>query len=63
MNSNSEWITSSYCPSSACVEVLITADTVSVRDSKNREIPAMVYTADEWRQFVSGVKDGEFDLK
>ena len=58
----SGWITSSYCTASSCVEVLITADSVAVRDTKDRGIPALVYTADEWRQFLSGVKDGEFDL-
>jgi hypothetical protein len=42
---------------------MITADSVSVRDSKDRGIPAMVYTTDEWRMFLSGVKDGEFDLE
>jgi hypothetical protein len=59
----SQWTTSSYCNSSACVEVMITADSVAVRDTKDRGIPALVYTVDEWRQFLSGVKDGEFDLE
>jgi hypothetical protein len=59
----SGWITSSYCTANSCVEVLITADSVAVRDTKDRGVPALVYTVDEWRQFLSGVKDGEFDLE
>jgi hypothetical protein len=34
---------------------------VGVRDSKDLTRPPLVYTADEWRAFVGGVKDGEFD--
>ncbi len=46
-----------------CVEV---ADNlpgiVAVRDSKDRTGPTLVFTADEWRAFIEGAKDGEFDL-
>lgn len=47
-----------------CVEVDRTsaAPEVLVRDTKDRSIPPMRYTADEWEAFVAGVKDGEFDL-
>jgi hypothetical protein len=46
-----------------CVEV---ADNlpgvVAVRDSKNPAGPVLVFTPSEWRAFVDGAKDGEFDL-
>lgn len=46
-----------------CVEV---ADNlpgvVAVRDSKDPSGPALIFTPDEWRAFVGGVRDGEFDL-
>lgn len=58
-----EWIKSSYCNTSTCVEVMIEENTVAVRDSKNRALPALVYSLDEWQQFVAGVKDGQFDLR
>ncbi|MEV6844350.1 DUF397 domain-containing protein [Actinoplanes sp. NPDC051411] len=32
-----------------------------VRDSKDLTRAPLVYTLDEWRAFVGGVKDGEFD--
>jgi hypothetical protein len=45
-----------------CVEVAIVDDTVGVRDSKDRSGPVLVFTASEWRAFVAGAKDGQFDL-
>jgi len=46
-----------------CVETAFLADgRVAVRDSKDRGGPALVYTPREWRAFVAGAKDGEFDL-
>jgi hypothetical protein len=34
---------------------------VGVRDSKDLTRAPLVYTLEEWRAFVGGVKDGEFD--
>jgi uncharacterized protein DUF397 len=46
-----------------CVEAAFLADgRVAIRDSKNRSGPALVYTAHEWDAFLTGAKDGEFDL-
>jgi hypothetical protein len=45
-----------------CVEVAIVDDAVGVRDSKDRSGPVLVFTASEWRAFVAGAKDGQFDL-
>ncbi|XVU25829.1 DUF397 domain-containing protein [Actinoplanes sp. CA-054009] len=36
-------------------------ETVGVRDSKDPDGPLLVFTAVSWRDFVSGVTDGEFD--
>jgi hypothetical protein len=48
---------------SQCVEVARNLpEIVAVRDSKNQDGPALVFTPDEWAAFVGGVKDGEFDL-
>lgn len=56
--------TSSFCGSSACVEVDRTSDAphVLVRDSKDLSIAPLVFTAEEWRDFLAGAKGGEFDL-
>jgi hypothetical protein len=46
-----------------CVETAFLADgRVAVRDSKDRQGPALVYTPPEWDAFLKGAKDGEFDL-
>jgi Domain of unknown function (DUF397) len=58
----------------ACVEVTATRDTSAVshkagedvlylmRDSKDPDGPKLAFTGAEWVAFLSGVKDGEFDL-
>jgi len=59
------WRKSSYSGSNGggCVEVAALADdSFAVRDSKDREGPALVFTHDEWRAFTAGVRCGEFDL-
>jgi Domain of unknown function (DUF397) len=45
-----------------CVEVAVLDEAVAVRDSKDRSGPVLMFTSAEWDAFVSGAKDGEFDL-
>ncbi|MBN1173351.1 MAG: DUF397 domain-containing protein [Micromonosporaceae bacterium] len=46
-----------------CVEVAVSAGGhIGVRDSKDRQGPALVFSPQEWVAFTSGVRDGEFDL-
>jgi Domain of unknown function (DUF397) len=55
--------TSSFCSSGGCVEVApLPTGEVAVRDSKNTGLPVQVYSPTEWRDFVAGVKNGEFDF-
>lgn len=58
------WRKSSYSSANGqCVEVRrLDGGEVAVRDSKDRRGPALVFTPAEWSAFVSGAKDGEFDL-
>lgn len=45
-----------------CVEVAAVGDgSVAVRHSKHRQGPVLAYTQDEFRAFVEGAKDGDFD--
>jgi hypothetical protein len=53
---------SSFCGSSACVEVAQADGDVLVRDSKDPAVPPLRFTADEWAAFTAGVRAGEFDL-
>lgn len=44
-----------------CVEVAwLQAGHVGVRDSKNPDGPALVFTPGEWDAFTAGMQDGEF---
>jgi hypothetical protein len=56
------WRKSSYSCTGNCVEVAFVDDHVAVRDSKNRSGPMIRFTPAEWNAFLSGVRDGEFDL-
>ena len=56
-----QWQKSSYCGTSACIEVAQTSDAVLVRDSKNPQVAPLAFTTDEWVAFVKGVKAGEFN--
>ena len=47
---------------SNCVMVRSSDRTVQVKDSKDPEGPVLTFTHDEWRTFVRGAADGEFDL-
>lgn len=50
-------------PNGSCVEVRRPrSDRVEVRDSKDQDGPILGFTGQEWKAFLAGVKDGEFDL-
>jgi len=55
------WFKSSYT-NTECVEVHIAPDWIAVRDSKNPDGPVLQFNPAEWRAFLAGAKDGEFDL-
>ena len=48
---------------SDCVEMAADRRWVGVRDSKDQSGPVVVVAVDHWRDFMSGVRAGEFDLK
>ena len=54
------WHRSRHCESGNCVEVAqIDNDLIAIRDSKDPDGPALVFTAEEWRAFIEGVRAGE----
>lgn len=57
------WRKSSYSGTSGnCIEVAeLTDGARAVRDSKDPNGPALVFTPAEWAAFTAGVRDGEFD--
>jgi hypothetical protein len=61
--SDSHWIKSSLSFSNSnCVEVAsLAGDGIGVRDSKDPKGPVLQFTSGEWRAFLGGVRNGEFD--
>lgn len=57
------WIKSSLSFANGdCVEVASLADgQIGVRDSKETAGPVLRFTPAEWRAFVGGARNGEFD--
>ncbi|MUL42635.1 DUF397 domain-containing protein [Streptomonospora sp. PA3] len=51
---------SSYSQSeAACVEVADWDTAGAIRDTKHRDLGALVFPSPEWRAFLAAVKDGE----
>ncbi|MBF6332914.1 DUF397 domain-containing protein [Nocardia transvalensis] len=61
--SGTRWFKSSRSKDTkACVEVAhLGGGMVGIRDSKNPDGPALVFSSVEWDAFTAGVKDGAFD--
>jgi hypothetical protein len=65
MSDSWKWIKARASGSSGgnCVEVAGLPDrTRLVRDSKNPDGPRLTVSQRQWRAFVAGVRDGEFNL-
>ncbi len=62
VNSSSlAWRKSTRCDSASCVEVAPVADGVAMRDSKDSEGPALLFTREQWADFLHGARAGDFD--
>jgi hypothetical protein len=55
------WRRSRYCDTGTCLEARPLDGDVEVRDSKNPDGPTLVFTPAEWKAFIRGAKDGDFD--
>lgn len=54
------WRKSTRCETSACVEVATEGPLVGLRNSTRPEVHLAI-DASAWRQFIAGVRTGEFD--
>jgi hypothetical protein len=52
-------VRSTFCSGGNCVDVSVEKYRVKLRDSCDREV---IYSHDEWREFLRGVEAGEFNL-
>lgn len=55
------WKTSTRSNEGNCVEVATPPPVVMVRDSKDRQGPALAFSTAQWIDFVQGIKSGKFD--
>ena len=54
---------SSLCATGSCIEVAISHDgLVKVRDNKDLSKAPLTFNADEWKAFIGGIKNREFDF-
>ena len=53
---------SSFCAAGDCLEVARDGKSILVRDTKQPSQEPLRFTPEEWRAFLLGVKNGEFDL-
>lgn len=62
-SSHQQWRKSSHSSGdSACVEVAPAPDGgASIRDSKNPHGAVLTFSAREWKAFIEGARDGEFN--
>lgn len=60
--SRARWRKSSFSHQNGCVEIAQIEGHVVVRDSKHKQGPVLVFTPSEWRSFLGGARDGQFDL-
>lgn len=56
------WRMASFCHPSGCVEVAIEPDSVYVRNSRRPAQEPLVFDHAEWKAFVLGVRNNEFDV-
>jgi hypothetical protein len=57
---DAEWLSSSQGVGD--VQIAFVEGYIAMRDGRTPDGPSLVFTPDEWRAFVLGARDGEFDL-
>jgi Domain of unknown function (DUF397) len=62
ISSQLPWRKSAKCNSETCVEVAISENKAYLRNSKDAAGPYLIFDADEWRSFLAGARDFEFDI-
>lgn len=55
------WRIARKCDTGACVEIGTLGESVLVRSSGDVDGVYVTLSREEWREFVAGVKDGDFD--
>jgi predicted secreted Zn-dependent protease len=56
-----DWRVSKACESGACIMVASQGDAVLFGNTNHPDGPTFAYTKIEWKEFLAGVKRGDFD--
>jgi len=59
--SSPSWRTARNCDGGTCVQVAASGPMILIADSKTSAGLALSYTVEEFREFIIGVKNGDFD--
>lgn len=57
-----EWYVSRTCESGACIKVARQGEIVLIGNTGSPEGPFNEFTTEEWRHFLAGAKNGDFDV-
>lgn len=57
---DAHWRTSSFCSSSACLQIRRDGDRIAIRNTTRPEV-VIVATPEEFRAWLDGARAGEFD--
>jgi Domain of unknown function (DUF397) len=61
--SGAQWTKSRACSAEGCVEIAhLPNGDVALRDSKDISKAAHIFNRGEWNAFLTGARNGEFDL-
>lgn len=55
------WRTAKSCAAGNCVQVATRDGLVLIGDTKNPGGPILTYSGAEWKEFLAGAKNGDFD--
>jgi predicted secreted Zn-dependent protease len=58
---NIDWRISRTCDAGVCVGVARQGEFVLIRNTGDPDGPVSEFTLEEWREFIAGVKLGDFD--
>jgi hypothetical protein len=56
-----DWFVSHTCDGGACIKVARQGEFVLIGNTKSPEGPFSEFTTEEWRNFLVGAKNGDFD--
>jgi hypothetical protein len=59
----SDWVTSSFCADTACVQVAASVDEVHVRDGKHPHQPHLTFSHSDWEGFLAAIVKGAITLE